>query len=238
MEKIMNSRIKKKVNDEINNIEENIRILGRKCYNLPEIGIAIEILEDGQNEFRPLPCNRLCQKRFEKPSSRITCDESDKIMKRLLLEEVNNEHHISIGYLCHQGLSNIIMPFHDNICTNSEWYIFLGQFALTKGHTEIFNDAQIGILGENVDLPREYKRFVKKGFFCENIGKKYFETVPVLNIANVLQYGAIARCYWQQALDHWKDDTEMKNILQRYITLFRKNDIKPMGPELSAAYTS
>lgn len=249
-------KIIKTVNTEINDVQNEIRHACIKFCGISNIGIAIELLCHGQGDIRPKPCNKICEKIISDLTKRELCDESDKIMKQLLQDEIitkqqssfstKQQSSFSIGYQCHKGLSNVIVPFDGDAC---KWYIFLGQFCLKKGsdYKSIELDElllvkeNIKILGSN-GVQLSSSNAVKNGLFFD--GKENeFKNVPQLTVPELLKCKVVALTIWWRTLEKWRNTKgKMKEFLEEYIKIFREgkqedqSDARKVKPRVTAAF--
>lgn len=110
-------------------IEQSIKNWVYNTYNR-QIGVSVQVLYYRQASDRVLPSNTLCRHAYKDGNRKMMCDRSDLAMKLICKERGN---HASIGYRCHLGLSNVVVPYFDTDITSQCWYIFLGQFIVQPG---------------------------------------------------------------------------------------------------------
>lgn len=157
-----------------------------------------------QKQKRPLACNILCSLTQKEDENVELCNKSDEAMKVLLSERLKNsrDKDISIGYLCHKGMSNIVIPYHDKKCRRGTyWYVFLGQFVLKgcrqnkktcdeiKCHT-CFGDEKIKILKPK-DIEDKYSDCVHAGIICN---PKYLVDEGKVERENILSIPQLIMC--------------------------------------------
>jgi hypothetical protein len=169
--------IDKFVEDKLSKVEREICIFVEEEY--PDTNIMVSIQVFNSKNSRKTPCNKKCDAARSDPQKLALCELSDIAMKDILWEQVmgiqgpKNTMN-GIGYLCHQNLSNIVIPFRGKPFKDWYWYIFLGQFYLLscdnvsgdKGCIDGIKCGKIDILTEN-RIPAKFTLCVKPGFFRE-----------------------------------------------------------------------
>ncbi len=131
-----------------------------------KVQISVQFASDVQGIFRAEPCNKVCYDHVLNDGQQFVCDASDLAMKMVVIDEAENGRFSAIMYKCHRDVSNIAIPYWDSV-TESQWYIFMGQFIGVRCHASksckgTCEGANIRI-AERKELNRTSSLYVKPG---------------------------------------------------------------------------
>ena len=206
------------------------------------IGISIQIKTKAQLRDDHYFCNKFCKdvfNTFKKEKSNY-CDKSDTSMKTTV--EDCPDHSLSWGYICHCGLSNLIIPYcNRNYDEDGQplFYIFIGQFKLIRDELSKKIDYerykinhQIQVL--DYDSPEDglYKGFFYDEDLFDECFRKLTEKIKILpHKQRVIE----------QVMEELKNETQtipcitIDKLLQIRIISIREMDIfagKPTGKKV------
>jgi len=222
--------LNKHINDALDAVEKDIMTCIKNMYNLT-IKVSIQVLHSSQskNGFpRQSACNERCQFIQENAKLRKLCDDSDTAMKHYLDRKVRTGRRkdITIGYRCHQYLSNIIMPIKWG---DYFWYIFLGQFLLRGcGKSLGCPECIEGFRSENIevlkraeieaDIEDEYKKSVRDNLFYIASDVKNASGICSLEIPELLVCKVVAKIMFNNFLStiHDEEYEKFKKWLETY----------------------
>jgi len=184
-------KIHPKIEKEFRKIEGEINDWVKSHFIRREIGISIQIRTRGQIRDSGYFCNNFCRKVYfnlnpiekkESDKSEINdCDKSDEFMKNVVIEHDHEFRECSWGYICHCGLSNLIIPYYGNKYYSDEkenpiYYIFIGQFKLIA-HNSNIDDYKEQYNIKELDHDSEPNGVYKGFFYNEKTFEKCFSQV-------------------------------------------------------------
>lgn len=131
MSKITIKKVLQSIDNDLKRLERKICNWVNNLYG-HNFQVSIQLMYSAQFIGRPPPCNKRCRAIYSSECDRELCDKSDMAMKDLLYSQIDKPASaVAIGYMCHQKLSNVVIPIYDDTCvTGTYWFIFLGQFHL------------------------------------------------------------------------------------------------------------
>lgn len=246
----MGTRQFKRVKDVLRHIEQSIKQWMHETYHR-RIGASVQLLNTHQGGSRLTPKNSICRRAFDDKDLRLKCDTSDIAMKLISKAEGDEA---AIGYRCHCGLSNIIIPHYDTLITRSNWYIFLGQFAIKPvdkceecqmdhpccpAHNDLLEDYDIIQLngGSIESLGNDYRASIKEGLFSKP--PKRLANDSLLDISQVLSCKTVATGFFGEEFSKVKHDSEIPNELRAFAKKYSvlpaekkdKDEDNPLKPE-------
>jgi hypothetical protein len=151
------------------------KLLFGACHR--HITVSIQLLWQLQGSRRSQPTNKICRAAYDDLNKKRLCDLSDRAAK-IACEKGGSDW--ALGYLCPEHMSNIVIPYADEIVSKRQWFIFLGRFALLDNGcttvarqdcplcTDLLERHQIRALRENEKMALgQYKTYVSAGMFCD-----------------------------------------------------------------------